>query len=162
MGSSAEGILTYGVSLGGEEEGWKIQGLDRWEEWRPSWLKPDEDDPKEYADADYVDSAMDALLASVGFTETNWQADGHFERKKDAEERLGVSFVSHGHHNFKQFIITTFHVSANQTQARGVDPDVIAAAPTELWDSRIQDALDVLGIKPVQEKPCWLLTASYG
>lgn len=162
MGYTADAILTYGIALGGEEDGWKIQGLDRWGEWRPSWLKPDEDDPEEYADADYADCAMDALLAAAGFTETDRQVDGYFERKGEAEQRLGVSFVSHGHYNFRQFIIATFSMQANQTQARGIDPDIITTAPTELWNGQIQNALNVLGIKPVQEKPTWLLTASYG
>lgn len=162
MGYAADGLLVYGVSLGGEEDGWKIQDLGRWETWRPSWLMPSEDDSEEYAHSSYADDAMKVLLRAAGFTETDRDADGYYERKKEAEQRVGVSFVQHGHYNFRQFIITTFHFSANQTRVQGIDPDIIATAPTELWDGRIQDALDVLGIKPVQEKPTWLLTASYG
>lgn len=162
MGNAAEGILVYGTSLGGEVDGWKIQNVDGWGEWRPSWLKPAEDDPEEYAEADYVKCAMEALLAAAGFVETDWDALGYYERKEAAERRVGVSFVRHGHYKTPQLILSTFSIDVTQSRVKGIDPDIIATAPTELWDSRIQDALNVLGIKPVQEKPCWLLTASYG
>lgn len=163
MSDSAEGILTYGISIGGEENGWKIQGVDRWEEWRPSWLKPAADDPEEYCEASYERDAMNALLAAAGFTETDKDADGYYERRDEAFKRVGVDFITHNTHGrWKQYILATFSFSADQYRVQGIDPDIIATAPTELWDGRIEDALRVLGIKPVQEKPCWLLTAYYG
>lgn len=161
MGYSATGILTYGVDLGGERDGWKIQDVDRWEEWRPSWLKPDEDG--DYAEASYEDDAMRALLAAAGFTETDWEAEGYSARKRAAEQRVGVEFTLHGHYEgCRELALTTFVYSESGRGPTLVDPDVIATAPTELWDGRIEDALRVLGIKPMQENPGWLLTSWYG
>lgn len=38
MSVSTDAVLAYGYNLGGDEHGWKVEGVDRWQTWVPPWL----------------------------------------------------------------------------------------------------------------------------
>lgn len=88
MGMSSRARLVYGYALGGDEdsEGWLIEEASEYGEWEPDWQGED----------GITEAAEARMLASVGFTETDWEVDGYFDRQREAKDRLGVKFVHHG------------------------------------------------------------------
>lgn len=157
MGESSTGILAYGYYLGGEEDGWKIKNLGKYGEWLPSWLERDEiDDPD---DIDIIDECEKRLLVVLGeFTETDWRAEGYYERKRAAEARSGVEIQFCSHHDYPGYILGAGGESVGDYGLMAVDlPGLADRKIKEGWDDRLRRACEALGIEPEQEQPQWLL-----
>jgi hypothetical protein len=153
MGSSADGILAYGFNLGGDESGWEVREANEFGGLELDWFDPDEDD----GDA-FTDAAKERLLAAAGFTETDWAAAGYFDREREAELRVGVTFE---HHGYEDYILAARRFTVGQGDTKTIDPAALASNLADA-DTKLTAALATLGITPKQEKPAWLLCASYG
>lgn len=154
MGMDSKARLVYGYALGGDEddEGWAISEASEYGEWEPDWM----------GDDDVISAAETKLLESVGFTETDWEADGYFDRKREAEARLDVKFVPHGG-QFACWALATHVVTVEWGEVAELDLAELMAARVEGdWDAKLAHALAVLGITPKQGRPSWLLVAAYG
>lgn len=154
MGMDPEGRLVYGYALGGDEdgEGWQIAEAGEYGEWEPEWQGEDE----------IIEAAEIRLLASVGLTETPYEADGYHKRKREAEARLGVKFVPHGG-EFSCWTLVTHTIRVEWGEVAELDFAALMAERVEGdWDAKLAHALAALGITPKQERPAWLLLAFYG
>lgn len=154
MGMSADADLAYGYYLGGPESGWNVEEAGEYGDWEPAWADGE----------DIVTAAEKRLLQIVGgFWETDWQADGYFDRKREAEKRVGVRFVSVGHCDYGGWILAAHQVSAWGYSVETVD---LAALEVERvssnWDDLLAQALRVLEFTPTAAEPAWLLAPSYG
>lgn len=159
MGVSTNGVLAYGYDLGGGEAEWKIEGLGEYEPWEPDWLDRGEDD----ADDDIVTAAGEHLMRSAGFTETDWRAEGYFEREAAAKAAVGVEFKSYCSVDYPIWALVTHAITCRRGDAIPIDFAALEALRVEQgWDEKLQHALAVLGITPTQEKPCWLLLSYMG
>lgn len=141
------------------EVGWHFAEYDE-DQYRitlPWYREGDEEDS-------FFEQAEERLLAEIGhFTETDWQADGYFERKHAAEERIGVTFESYGSYDYGGRILAVYETSVNWGCSGVLDLAALAAQPaTEGWDDKLAAAISALGITPKQERPGWLLCAMYG
>ena len=153
MGQSTNGMLVYGYDLGGDEDGWQIaeENIAAFLEWGSG------------EDGDLVEKGKVRLLASVGFTETDWRADGYHERKKAAEERLGVEFESYCSGDYPMWLLAAHTVTVYRGDCKEIDFAALEKARTEGdWDAKLAHAIQVLGITPTQEKPGWLLVSYWG
>jgi hypothetical protein len=156
MGVSTDGIFAYGFNLGGDEGGWKVEGAGEWGNWEPTWYDPDGEDS-------LTEVIERRLLASVGFTETDWQAEGYFKRKKDAEAKLGVSLVRHCSSEYTMYILAACEITASRGDVKTVDFSVLdQQRQGEDWDAKLRQALNALGIVPSQAEPAWLLVSYWG
>lgn len=154
MGMDPEAKLVYGYALGGDEdsEGWQIVEAGEYGEWEPDWA----------GDDDVMDAAEKRLLASVGFTETDYKIDGYHDRKRDAEARLGVKFALHGG-EWSCRALVTHEVSVEWGDTAELDfAELMAARVEGDWDAKLAHAVAALGVTPKQERPAWLLLAAYG
>lgn len=154
MGMNTGARLVYGYALGGDEDadGWLIAEASEDGEWEPDWL----------GDDDVITAAEERLLASVGFTETDYEVAGYFDRKRDAEARLGVEFVAHGG-EFSCMALATHAVRVEWGEVAELDFAALESARTEGdWDAKLARAIAALGVTPKQAKPAWLLLAFYG
>ena len=154
MGMDPRGRLVYGYALGGDEndEGWLIEEASEYGEWEPDWM----------GDNDLISAAEKRLLASVGFAETDYKADGYFDRLQDAKGRLGVEFVSHGG-EYSCWALATYKVTVEWGEVAELDLAALMAARVEGdWDAKLAAAVAALGVTPKQAKPAWLLLAYYG
>lgn len=150
MSTSTDGILFYGYDLGGpEDDGPAFKDLG--EDEHPTWYDPDDED------ADFIEAATTALLAAVGFTETDWRADGYHERKKAAEERMGVELDSHCSGEYPMYLLA----AKKTTAARGYPKEVDFTLPDNA-DERLAWAIGVLGLDVGDQKPRWLLASYWG
>lgn len=151
MGRTASGLLVYGYDLGGPEDGWKIAEADECGDWEPEWSTED----------DVIDAAGRRLRASVGFEETDRQADGYWERAREADVRTGVEFGCVGPD--ESWVLCAFRVDADGSETVPLDfVELAARAEREGWDARLARAVVALGITPTQERPQWLLASAYG
>lgn len=154
MGVSTNGILAYGFNIGGGDGDWKIQEAGEYGEWEPEWANEDDGT---------VECAEAKLLEAVGFTETDWRVDGYFERKREAEARVGVEFEGHCSDQCTMYVLAAHTVTAYRGDAKEIDFAVFEQQRlAEDWDGKLQRACEVLGITPTQEQPKWLLVSYWG
>lgn len=143
MGTSTNGILAYGYDLGdyfGERDDYDAPN--------PDWYDETEG---------WSESAQIALLAAHGFTETDWQADGYFDRKREAEEAMGVAIEHYCSCDYPMYLLA----AKRQTAYRG-DANPIDLTLPDNTDERLAWAIGVLGLKPKADKPQWLLASYWG
>ncbi len=156
MSTSTDAILAYGYDLGGEEE-WRVEQLDEDGALQLDWFDP------EAEDADFIETATDRLLAGAGFTETDWHAPGYFDRKAEAETRVGVEFDTYCSGDYPLYVIAAKRVTVARGYIENLDLAALARDVIELrWDEKLAAALQVLGITPKQSKPGWLLCSYWG
>lgn len=156
---STDGILAYGYNLDGSDN-WKIREAGEYGE-LPTlpWYDPDAEDGD-----DFQAAAKRRLLAEIaGFTETDWRADGHFARKREAEARLGVKFDTHCSGDYPMLLLAAKIITVYRGHVEEIDmPALTAEAEAESWDDKLTAALRVLGITPTQERAKWLLCSYWG
>lgn len=156
MGSSPTAILAYGYDIGGAED-WKIREAGEYGDPTVAWYNDDED-----ADG-FVTQAENRLLVASGFTETDWQVDGYHARKREAENRLGVTFRYYCSFEYSSYVLATKVITVDWGETELLDLPKLMAEPAEQgWDDKLAAALCVLEITPNQERPGWGLYAFYG
>jgi hypothetical protein len=148
MGVSTDGLLMYGYDLGGGDGEWKLHDIEEYDDFERPWVNEDDG---------IAESAAKTLLASVGFTETDWQVDGYHDRKRAAEARVGVEFERYCSDAYSALVLS----AKTYTACRG-DCLVIDFTVDPAWDERLAHALKVLDLKPTQAGPRWLLASYWG
>ncbi|MFF8100157.1 hypothetical protein ACF07S_10335 [Streptomyces sp. NPDC016640] len=159
MGQSTNGMLVYGYDLGGEEE-WKIREAGEYGELPPlDWFDPDNEEGDGFQEA-----AERRLLAQLAdFTETDWRADGYFEREREAKARLGVEFDTYCSGDYPMYLLAAKVITVYRGSAEEIDMTELAIAPEmNGWDEKLNAAVQALGITPTQDKPKWLLCSYWG
>jgi hypothetical protein len=157
MGVSTDALLVYGYDLGGLEdaEGWKIREVDEDGEPAVSWYSV----PEDAEECDFVEQAEIRLLVANGLT-GDWRDDDYFERKREAQQRCGVTFERHCSDACVMYLLVAMDWTANRgypvkvEPAHLTDPELIHHCTANL-----ARALGVLGITPAQEKPGWILAS---
>jgi hypothetical protein len=150
MSTSTNAILAYGYDLGGADDDWKVREAGEYGELALDWFDAEDDD------ADFITVAEKRLLAASGFTETDWHADGYFDRQREAEARLGVEIESYCSNNFPMYLLAAKVITVRRGYVETVDPAELTVVPAE-WDEKLSAALGVLGLTPLQERARWLL-----
>jgi hypothetical protein len=147
MGTSTDALLMWGYDLGGGDDPWKVEGVDEYGSIERPWLGEGDD---------FESAAMKVLLATVGYTETEY-SPGQWQREEDAKKRLGVSIEEHCSGSYPMWVLTAKTHRASRGECLAVDLTVDPA-----WGERLAAALKVLDLKPLQAEPCWLLASFYG
>jgi hypothetical protein len=150
----------YGYHLGGDEDGWLIEGADEYGEFDLNQLDW-------YSEEDgFIESVERRLLEVVaGFTETDWRADGYPERKAAADATVGVEMESHCSGDYPMYVLAAKVITAYRGDAKVVElPDLVdrSRPGVESWNDKLTAALDALGITPKQQRPEWLLCSYWG
>lgn len=159
MGVSTDAILAYGYDLGGDEDGWKVREAGEYGELELDWLGEEDEDYEGFGEA-----AMARIRAAAGFTETDWQAEGYYDRKHAAEKLAGVEIETYCSDEAPMYLLA----AKVHTVARGSIKDAAALmagaddATRQEWDAKLAAAVTALGMTPVQEKPAWLLCSYWG
>jgi len=155
MGTSTDAILAYGYDLGGGDE-WKFQEAAKYGEFELDWYDEESDD-------DFTSQAEKHLLASVGFIE-EWAPDsGYWDRKKEAEARLGVEIETYCKDDYPMYVLATKVITVSRGDSKVLDLPALMADPTQNgWDHALRTALTALGITPTQEQPSWVLCSYWG
>ncbi len=82
-----------------------------------------------------------------------------------ADERipggLGVEIVDHCSDRVPHYILAAHTITAARGYPKTVDPAALLALQEDA-DTRLAHALEVLGLKPEQESPAWLLASYWG
>lgn len=158
MGTSTDAILAYGYDLGAEEN---LQAREAQEsEGNPyGYLKTAwYDAENEEMDEGIVERMTRVLYEAIPgapAVEYAWECED------PVKEHYGVWFQSHCSGEYAMWILTTSVTRAYRGSPKPVDTFVLEREPVEEgWDGKLETALRVLGITPLQEKPAWLL-ASY-
>jgi hypothetical protein len=141
MGITYRAELGYGYHLR-SEKGWLLDGPDP---------EGGNDDPY-----DYESWATRKLLASAGLTDDHEHDDfdEYLERRQTAMEQIGVTVELTGYEGSDMLLVAGYHKVALG------DVGAVPALDTSAADAKLAHALDILGIRPRQQKPQWLL-ASY-
>lgn len=155
MGVSTDGILAYGFNLGGDEGGWEIAEVDEYGEWTPDWYDEEEED--------LVSDAETHLLRAAGFTETDYKAEGYYDRKREAGARVGVELVSYCSGEFPMYVLAAHHITAYRGDVKEIDFAALDQKRVdEGWDEKLRAACEALGVTPKQERPKWMLVSYWG
>ena len=161
MGTTIKAELSYGYRLQGSDGEWLVREVhpddsDLW------GLNLDWFDNEDGDEDNFDEAAKRRLLATVGFTETDWRVDGYHDRQRAAEDRLGVQLERTGY-EAEDLLLVTKQIGAYLGNAEVIDPAILVAEGERGdADARLRSALAVLGLTPVQEQPAWLLTAYRG
>lgn len=162
MGVTTNGILAYGYNLGGDDSGWEIEQAGEFGDWEPPWpnhdptADPDAQDEDE--DRDLPEDARSALLTAAGFTETDREAQGYWDRHRDAEQRVGVELITYASPQYPLYVLAAHSITAHRGYFETIDfPALELQRVAEGWDTKLVSALDVLGMTPRQQSPAWLL-----
>lgn len=144
MGMSVKGQLSYGFKVGFIEE---RCGFAYDDPAMPPWLREE----------DAIGEAERLLLASVGFTET-WHEgnDGYFARRKDAEQRLGVSFELFGYGDYAGYLLVAEHRQSGQGVPLDIDPATLTVP-----DGTDEQLLRAAAVLRIERRPRWILTGLY-
>lgn len=149
MGLDWDGLLVYGYDLGiAESVDFEY----------PDWWNEDNE-----AGEGFPEFAEHYLLKEmVGFTET-WlhnNGEGFYERSKEAEKKLGLEIIYYCSYDYPGYILSAKTYRAYQGEPVAIILDDLAVAPD--WDEKLNKAIEVLGIKPSNPKPSWLLSTILG
>jgi len=155
MGVSTDAILAYGYDLGGAADEWKIKETGEYGSLNLPWYDPEDDA------TDFGSAVEKRLLAAAGFTETDWKAEGYFERERAALATFGVHLVSHCSRDYPMYILAAHHITSHRGWVGRVDPVEMAVLQGDA-DARLARALTALGLTPTQEAPVWLLVSDWG
>lgn len=155
MGTSTDAILAYGYDLGSEEGEWQVGEIGEYGDLIVDWYDSEAEDP------DFIEAVETKLLAAAGFTETDWQVDGYFQRKREALAGIGVEVISHCSHECPMYILAAHSTTAYRGSPKTIDPSELLAMQKDA-DARLARALEVLGLTPTQEAPAWLLASDWG
>jgi len=148
MGTSTNAMLMYGYDLGGGDGPWKLEGVDEYDGLERPWLGEDDD---------FEEAAMKVLLATVGYVAPDEYVAGEYQRKADAEQRLGLTVEYHCSGDYPMYVL-----SAKTYTAHRGDCDVVDFTIDSEWNERLARGLEALGLKPTQPEPCWLLASYWG
>lgn len=148
----AKGSLLYGYILGGGDEPWRFTTSRPGDPNRPAWYDP-------AADRDFAEQAHRRLLASIGVsTEDDRDGDELFEL---AHERTGVHVERYSWEPAPSFVLTAHEMTAYYDTPAALDLLELNRRRThENWDTRLADAIELLGLVPDVPAPRWLLTSS--
>lgn len=139
MGSSSVGILAYGYNCGDDF------GFD-WDAEKPAWYDEDEG---------WENSAMAALLAAVGFTEEWEPNNGYWDRRHEAEAKLGVKLTNYGCGDYSGVILAAVVHRVGDYGGEEVDLTL-----PEGCEQRLMWAREVLGLDVGEIG--WILASYYG
>lgn len=137
MTTNTDAILAYGYDLGGEEEGWKLKGLDKYGELPDlDWYVQDEDD-----DEGFDERANDVLVGTVP----------------------GVTVEVYCSGSSPIFLLTAKAITVRRGHCEVIDWRKLEdERVAKNWDLKLQSALGALGLVPKQSEPAWLLVSYYG
>jgi len=162
MGTSTNAMLIYGYDLGSEEK-WLLEGAGEWGEFpKVDWYDSESEDGE---DEGFYEAVEDRLLRVIGgFTETDWQAEGYFDRKREARKKLGgVEIETHCSGDYPMYVLSAKRITAYRGDVETIDFIALEAEVQESdADAKLQAALDALGVRPLQAQPKWLLCSYWG
>lgn len=153
MSVSTDAILAYGYHLGGPDADWEIENtVEKYGYEVPAggWYDPENEE------VDFAEAAMNRLLAAAGFTETDWQAAGFFERRDKAEKDLGVTIVTHCSYTVPMYVLAAWSTEACRGYPKTISPTEFVGERL-LWNARLEHALKSLDLTPKQSEPTWIL-----
>jgi len=175
VGQTAEAYLQYGYNLGGTD-GWLLDGVGEYEDWRPSWLPQDDaafhDVIKSVGYGDVVHQRLTRVIA--GFTEpeptTSFPEDrdtwvAYWKRRHEAARVLRVELFEHGYVDYGESSFALVFTEAELNVHAGGHR--VIHSQDQLWyiERRARPALDqalaALEITP-SEPPGWFIAATYG
>ncbi len=165
MGVTTDAILAYGYDLGGgEDDQWRFEQVDEWGGPKLDWFSVDYENESEEDAPDFVEVAQARLLAQLaGFTETDWEVEGYFGRKREAEKQLGVEFVGYCSDEFTLYMLAAHSITVNRGEVRMLDLAELQTMPqVGEWDRKLREACEALGITPTQATPGWILVSYWG
>lgn len=142
-------ILFYGYNLGApDDSGWAIEGADNFDE---EWFEHSTGSSLTDWEPDYVGAMRDEILDRYGLIPLK-DFDSSNAKEKLAKH-CGVEVVSFGHSN------TTFYgLALAGTVHQATDWYPKHVAPIAGGDAgKLREALDKLGMKPLQANPSWIL-----
>lgn len=165
MGQSTNAVLAYGYDLGGDEGEWKFAEFDQdTYEIRLPWFVDSDDTGEDDEAGGFIEQAEARLLAEVaGFVEADWQSEGYFDGKREAEALLGVEFESYCSGDCPMYVLAAHVITVHRGDSQLLDLAALAnAVGVSDWDAKLDAAIKALGITPTQAKPGWVLVSYWG
>ena len=136
MSETTDAILFYGYNLGSDEEGWRIEEVDK-----DGWLQSDWYTP--YGDTDFPEEAAKRLQTGTGVA--------------------GVEVDFHCSSDYPMYFLSAHTVTAHRGSAIALDPTVLETQRVaEDWDGKLVAALAVMGMTPKERDPRWLIVSYWG
>ena len=141
MSTSIDVYVGFGYDLGGDDAGWRLEGLGQWDSFDDLGLP--------WCPVGTDDGEFDEII------------EAELQRGRPEHEVPSVRVVKYQHPDFSQYaliitesLITYYHGHA----ARVLDPYTLQAqAFIKAWELDLRSALDRLGLTPIQGHGQWLL-----
>lgn len=166
MGTSTNGVMIYGYDFGDESSlllaECQESDTNPYGYFKTSWWD-DENEEAEDEDGDpvgVIELMTKRLYESIPDAEP---AEYDWEREEVVKERLGVWFESYCSGDYPMYVLATAEFTVYRGSTEVVDVDRLASDPVAKgWDAKLAEALRILDVHPLQERPAWLLASYWG
>lgn len=159
MGSSARGVLAYGVHLG-YDEAWNFENLGEYGE-PPvvDWWTYDELAEENEEDQDGFIEAFQLKLyrSMVGTPDVEYD----FQTEKLLKSEAGLEVVTYGHYDVPGYILATAKYESGGWEAEELPSLIVPTNDLMTWKHQLRTAFEVTGLVPTKPDG-WILTSSYG
>lgn len=158
MGMNPSASISFGHVLGGcaEVGGWQVHNV------KPgateyhdniidvSWYDHEGGD-------DFVDAVQDELVHKTYPETTDFNL-----HKWELRQRLSVDVIFSGSGDFKNYLLVAkASVKTVEWAETKIYGPFMSFAPYAAWRLALEQAIEMLGLRPTQEKPGWILSALY-
>lgn len=168
MGRYAYATLAYGIPLGGGEHAWTFtDNVDEYGRWKPAWAAARDDgrtdvecDDDDDDDDGWGQPDLEQRLKDSGFSD-QWNLGG--PNTPRCVEGVGVTCSGYPEDEGASYVLRVWEATVDASDLAGrIDfAELDQRRIAEVWDDKLREALDALGVHP-QDEPGWLLLAHYG
>lgn len=158
MGQSTNAQLDYGFDLGEFDE-LAEYSHDTYDLVVP-WY--DDEAKDKYGDeADITDQLYSALYAAIP-ADSREDTDNPYTQERIVKEHYGVEVQTYQSCEYPRYLLSTHQILVYRGDCKPIDFETLndLAADGD-FDAKLQRVLDVLSLRPKQQKPAWLLTSNW-
>lgn len=151
-------MLVYGYHLITDPDHLEVEGNEEGElefPWFPAGLKDKYGDDLSIVEAIYIH-----LYNSLADPKPSARYDHEFEHV--VKDTYGVWLESHCSCDYPMYFLATYANTASRGCPEQLNLNFLSRKPVAFgWDEKLQRALDVLGVVPVQQSPSWFLASMW-
>lgn len=166
MGTSTNGVMIYGYDFGdpsslllaeAQQSEANPYGYFKTSWWDDENEEAEQEDGTELSVIDLMTKRLYESIPDAPAARWDW------ERDKIVKERLGVWFEGYCSGDYPMYVLATAEFTVYRGSVEVVDLGRLANDPAEKgWNAKLDHALAVLEVHPLQARPEWLLASYWG
>jgi hypothetical protein len=165
---STNGLMAYGYDFGDPDglllrEAQKGPG-NEYGYFKASWWDDENEEDAENDEDEEAPSLVERMTRRLYDSIPDAPpAEYDFQREEIVKERLGVWFEAYCSGDYAMYILATAEFCVYRGDTKVIDLDRLRDDPARGgWDEKLAEALRILDVHPLQQRPAWLLASWWG